>query len=87
MVQCNLENQGEIQTCTLLDTGTTGIAFVNKKIVRYIYEILQISFIKLAKSKPIKEFNDKPAKPITHMIYPRLIVQSHTKMLALLLVI
>lgn len=53
---------------------------------RYICKVLQISFIKLAKPKPIKGFDGRPAKPITHAIYPTLPVQGHTKMLASLLV-
>ena len=87
VVQCNLSNCGEIQACTLLDTGATGIAFVDKKMACYICKVLQILFIKLAKPKSIKEFNDMPANPITHAIYPTLIVQGHTKLLAPLLVI
>ena len=86
MVQCNLENRGEIQTRTLLDTDAIGIAFVDKKMVRYICKVLQILFMKLAKPKLIKGFDSRPAKPITHAIYPTLTVQGHTKMLALLLV-
>ena len=52
----------------------------------YICEVLQISFIKLAKPTPIKKFDSRPARPITHTIYPTLTVQGHTKMLAPLLV-
>ena len=86
VVQCNLRNQGEIQTCILLDTGATGITFVDKKMACYICKILQISFIKLAKPKPIKRFNSRPANLITHAIYPTLTIQGHTKLLTLLLV-
>ena len=52
---------------------------------RYICKVLQILFMKLAKLKSIKRFNGRPAKPITHMIYPTLTVQGHTKLLVLLL--
>ena len=40
MVQCNLENQGEVQTHTLLDTDVTGVTFVDKKMACYIYKVL-----------------------------------------------
>ena len=86
MVQCNLNNCEEIQARILLDTGATGIAFVDKKIAHYICEILQISFIKLAKLKPIKEFNSRSANSITHTIYFTLTVQGHTKLLTSLLI-
>lgn len=82
MVQCNLENQRKIQACTLLDTGATGITFVDKKMACHIYEFLQISFIKLTKPKLIKRFDGRPAKPIIHTIYPTLTVQGHIKTLA-----
>ena len=75
-MQCNLGNQGEIQICTLLDTGATGIAFINKKIACYICEVLQISSIKLAKPKSVKGFDDRLAKPIIYAIYPTLTIQA-----------
>ena len=87
VVQYNLKNQGEIQICTLLDTGATGIAFIDKKMAHYICEVLQILFIKLAKLKPIKRFDGRPVNPITHAIYLTLTVQGHTKLLVSLLII
>ena len=85
-MQCNLGNRGEIRAHTLLDTSATSIAFVDKKIACYICKVLQISFIKLVKPKPIKGFNGRLVNSIIHAIYPTLIVQGHTKLLALLLV-
>lgn len=86
-MQCNLDNYREIQAHTLLDTGVTGIAFVDKKMAHYICKVLQILFIKLAKLKPIKGFDGKPANLITYVIYPILMIQSHTELFVPLLVI
>ena len=82
MVACSLGRMNEIKTTSLLDTGATSIAFIDLAIARHVCDVLQISFIQLAKPKPIRGFDDKPAPPITYAIYPTLTVQGHTKLLA-----
>ena len=76
----------EIKITSLLNTGATGIVFIDLAMARHVCDVLQISFIQLAKLKLIREFDGKPASPITHTIYPTLMVQGHTKLLALFLV-
>ena len=82
VVVCSLDKMNEIKTTSLLDTGATDIAFIDLAMARYVCEVLQISFIQLAKPEPIKKFNSKPTSPITHAIYPTLTVQGHTESLA-----
>ena len=82
VVACSLDRMNEIKTTFLLNTGATGIAFINLAMARHVCDVLQILFIQLAKLKPIKGFDGKPAPPITHVIYPTLTVQGHTKLLA-----
>ena len=53
---------------------------------RHVCHVLQISFLPLAKSKPLKRFDEKPAWPITHAIYPTLTVQGHFELLVSMLV-
>ena len=86
VVACSLGRINEIKTTSLLDTRATGIAFINLAMARHVCEVLQISFIQLTKPKPIKGFDNKPASPITHAIYPTLTVQDHTKLLAFFLI-
>ena len=86
MIACRLGRINEIKTTSLLDTGAIDIAFIDLKMAHHVYDVLKISFIQLAKPKPIKGFNDKPVPPITHEIYPTLTVQGHTKLLAPFLV-
>ena len=86
MVACNLGRMNEIKITFLLDTGATGIAFINLAMARHVCDVLQISFIQLAKPKPIRRFDGKPTPPITHAIYSTLTVQGHTKLLALFLI-
>ena len=82
IVACSLGRMNEIKTTSLLDTEATSIAFIDLAMARHVCDILKISFIQLAKPKPIKGFDGKPASPITHAIYSTLIVQGHTKSLA-----
>ena len=86
VVTCSLGKTNKIKTIFLLDTGTTGIAFIDLEMARHVCDILQISFIQLAKFKPIREFNDKPALSITYAIYPTLTVQGYTELLTFFLV-
>ena len=74
VVACSLDKMNEIKITSLLDTGATDIAFIDLVMARHVCEILQISFIQLAKPKPIRGFDGKPAPPIIYAIYPILIV-------------
>ena len=87
VVTCSLGKMNEIKTTSLLDTGTTDIAFIDLTMARQVCDVLQISFIQLAKPKPIREFDGKLASPITHAIYPMLTVQGHTELLVPFLII
>lgn len=40
VVPCNLGNKGQVETRSLLDIKATGIAFINKKIMRHMYHVL-----------------------------------------------
>ena len=86
VILCTLENSSEISTHSLLDTGATGVAFIDKSIARHVCNVLKIFFLPLAKPKPLKGFDGKPARPITHAIYPTLTVQGHSELLAPMLV-
>ena len=86
MIACSLGRMNEIKTTSLLDTGATGIAFINLEMAHHVCDVLEISFIQLAKPKPIRGFDGKPAPPIIHAIYPMLTVQGHTKSLILFLI-
>ena len=82
MIVCSLDRMNEIKTTSLLDTGATSIAFIDLAMARHVCDVLQISFIQLAKPKPIRGFDGKSAPLITHAIYSTLTVQGHTELLA-----
>ena len=45
VVACSLGRMNEIKTTSLLDTGATGIAFIDLTMTRHVCDVLQISFI------------------------------------------
>ena len=87
VIACSLDKMNEIKTTSLLDTGAIGIAFINLEIACHVCKVLKNFFIQLAKPKPIRRFDGKPVPPITYAIYLTLTMQSHTKLLALFLII
>lgn len=74
VVSCTLENKNKISTHSLLDTSATRIAFIDKAMACNVCNALQILFIPLAKPKLLKKFDKRPARPITHAIYPTLTI-------------
>ena len=83
---CTLGNNSEIASHSLLDTGATGVAFIDETMARHVCDVLKISILPLAKPKPLNGLDGKPARPITHAIYPTLTVQGHSELLAPMLV-
>ena len=74
VVACSLGRMNEIKTTSLLDTEAIGTAFIDLAMMCHMCDVLSISFIQLAKLKPIRGFNGKPAPLITHAIYSTLTV-------------
>ena len=67
---------------SLLDTGATSITFADVAMAHHVCKVLQIFFIPLAKFKPVRGFDGWLAPNITHVIYFTLTVQSHSELLA-----
>ena len=82
VVACSLGRINEIKTTSELDIEAIGVAFIDLAMARHVCDVLQISFIQLAKPKLIRGFDGKLAPSITHAIYPTLTVQGYTKLLA-----
>ena len=71
---------------SLLDTSAIGIAFVDIAMAHHMCKFLQIFFIPLAKLKSVRGFDGQLAPDIIHAIYPILIVQGSSELLAPMLV-
>ena len=66
----------------LLNTGATGIVFVDVAMAHYECKMLQILFILLAKPKLIRGFDSQPAPDIIYTICFILTMQGYSELLA-----
>jgi hypothetical protein len=58
----------------LIDTGATGYRFIDERTAQEVCSALGIQPILLSRPKPIRGFNGRLVKPITHAIYPSLTI-------------
>jgi hypothetical protein len=58
----------------LIDTGATGYGFIDERTAQKICSALGIQPVSLLTPKPIQGFNGRLIKPVTHAIYPSLII-------------
>lgn len=78
LTQCTLATSKKACTLkALVDTGATGYAFIDENTAHAICDTLDIEPIRLPKPKPIRGFDGKMARPVTHAIYPSLKVHDH----------
>ena len=83
---CMLGNEDEIKTSALLDTGSSGHAFIDEEFAREVCEKLDISPQELVRAKPIRGYDGKAGAAITHAIYPTMTVNGHRENLTPLLI-
>lgn len=80
-------NDKKVMLKALVDTGATGYSFIDETTAYRICEELDLTPIPLSKPKPIKGFDGHlAAKPITHAIYPGIIIQNHSELTAPMLI-
>ena len=83
---CTLENNSKISTHLLLHTSVTEVIFIDETMVCYVCNVLKIYIFLLSKPKLLKNFYEKPAKLITYVIYSKLTVQGHYRLLVPILI-
>lgn len=65
----------------LVDTGATGYAFVDRRLMYETCSILGIDPIKLAKPRLIRGYDGQSCKKlITYALYPNLILSGHKEL-------
>ncbi len=75
-----LGNVGDRLTFNVLvDTGATGYSFIDTVIAQTVCERLQIQPVRLLKPKPLKGFDGRPGRDITHAIYPTMTIHDHVE--------
>jgi hypothetical protein len=83
---CILDNENSYLVRAMIDNDCTDYLFVNSAIVRRICETLNISSVKLNKSRKIKRYDKRMNDSITHVIYSRMIIRDHVENSTLLLI-
>ena len=71
---------------TLIDTGATDYAFIDREIAQLVCNMLSMKPVPLLKPKPLTGFDGRHAPPITHAIYPKLTIELHSELTAPLLI-
>ena len=71
----------------LIDTGATGMAFIDESLVPELCERFGIQPVPLSKPKPIRSYDGTPGrKPITHALYTSVTIQEHKDRMVPLLI-
>jgi hypothetical protein len=83
---CILDDENSYLARAMINNDCTDYSFVNSAIVRRIYEALNISSVKLNKSRKIKRYDERMSDLITHVIYSKMIIRDHVENFTLLLI-
>ncbi len=77
IVNCILES--EYKTRAMIDNDCIDYSFIDIDIAHQVCEMLEIIFLKLNKSREVKNYNERRDKNITHVIYSFMTIQDHTE--------
>jgi hypothetical protein len=83
---CILDDENSYLVRAMIDNDCTDYSFVNSAIVRRICEALNISSVKLNKSRKMKNYDERMSESITHVIYSRMIIRDHVESSTFLLI-
>lgn len=84
-IQYTLKNK--IKFILLANTYASRYSFIDEKFMKKICQVFEIKFQYLILPKQIQRFDGKTAKPIIHIIYLTLIIDTYTKSLVFLFII
>jgi hypothetical protein len=63
----------------MIDNDCIDYSFIDINIAHKMCELLSIVFLKLNKSREVKNYDERRSKNIIHVIYSFMIIQNHTK--------
>ncbi len=75
IVNCILDDR--YYTRAMINNDCTEYSFVDRSIAHEICEVLRINFVKLLKSRKMREYNDQSNESVTHVIYSSMIIMNH----------
>ncbi len=81
IVNCTLDfdNDSEYKIKAMIDNECIDYSFIDINIAHKICERLRIAFLKLNKSREVKNYDERRNKNIIHVIYLFMIIQNHTE--------
>jgi hypothetical protein len=79
IVECTLKLDNEYIIKAMINNDCTDYSFIDIDIAQQVCEALEISLLKLNKSREVKNYNERRNKDITHAIYSLMIIQNHTE--------
>jgi NMD protein affecting ribosome stability and mRNA decay len=81
IVNCtlDLDNDSEYKIKAMIDIDCIDYSFIDINIAHKMCELLNIAFLKLNKSREVKNYDERRNKDITHVIYSSMTIQNHTK--------
>jgi hypothetical protein len=85
IVDCILDN--EYKTRTMINNDCIEYFFIDINIAHKMCETINIAFVKLSKSRDVKNYDEKKDKDIFHVIYSLMIIQNYTKSCTLMMII
>jgi hypothetical protein len=87
IVDCILDLEDEYKTKAMIDNDCIDYFFINIVIAQKVCDSLRIIFLKLNKSREVKNYDEKRDKDISHVIYSSMIIHNHTKSSILMTII
>jgi hypothetical protein len=89
IVVCTLdhENDNQYQIRAMIDNDCIEYSVIDINIPHKVCESLEISFLKLNKSREVKRYDERRNKDITHVIYSLMTIQDHTKSFTSMMII
>jgi hypothetical protein len=79
IVECILRLDNEYIIKAMINNDCIDYSFIDTDIARKVCEVLEISSLKLNKSREVKNYDERKDKDITHVIYSFMTIQNHTK--------
>jgi hypothetical protein len=79
IVDCTLDlyNNNEYKIRAMIDNDCIDYSFINIVNAQKVCDSLRISFLKLNKSREVKDYDERRNKNIIHVIYSLMIIQNH----------
>jgi hypothetical protein len=79
IVDCILDLKDEYKIKAMIDNDCIDYFFIDIVIAQKVCDSLRIIFLKLNKSREMKDYDERRNKDIIHVIYSSMIIQNHVE--------